>query len=466
MKKSLKLYKIKPMKFSAFNIENELVSILEQLGYVEPTPIQQIVIPKGLKSENLVAKSETGSGKTHSFLIPIINNLEENDALQAIILVPSRELARQTYKFANDIVKMYKGKNIKLKLFVSGEDSNKSLASFKNGCNLLIATPGRLKSLIESTEFDLSILKTLVLDEADMLLDNGFFPIVDSILTKCNKEPQIEVFSATIPEGLSTFLKKYIAPDYVVDSSKEELTSRTVKHYFVNTKHKDKNEMLLNFINQFNPYFLLVFANSKKKAREIYNFLYANKVKCGILSGELEARERKAMLRRINNDEFRVVVCSDLASRGLDISNVSDVVNVDLPNNTEYYYHRAGRTGRNFNTGNSYVFYDHDSFELPTKLIKDGLSVTFMKIDGDTFVETSNPISSKKKNKKIPTELDLAIKKAKSQTMSKKVKPGYKKKVKVAIDKVKRKHKREVIRKDIRRQREERYIQESKARNN
>lgn len=466
MKKSLKLYKMNAMKFSAFNIENELISILEELGYVEPTPIQQIVIPKGLKGENLVAKSETGSGKTHSFLIPIINNIVEGDELQAIILVPSRELARQTYKFANDIVKKYQGKNIKLKLFVSGEDSNKSLASFKNGCNLLIATPGKLKSLIESTEFDLSILKTLVLDEADMLLDNGFFPIVDSILSKCNKEPQIEVFSATIPEGLSTFLKKYISPDYVVDSSKEELTSRTVKHYFVNTKHKDKNEMLLNFINQFNPYFLLVFANSKKKAREIYNYLYANKVKCGILSGELEARERKAMLRRINNDEFRVVVCSDLASRGLDIPNVSDVVNVDLPNNTEYYYHRAGRTGRNFSTGNSYVFYDHDSLDLPNKLIKDGLSVTFMKIDGDHFVETSNPNVTKKKTKKIPTELDLEIKKAKSKTMSKKVKPGYKKKVKVAIDKVKRKHKREVIRKDIRRQREERYIQESKARNN
>ena len=129
MKKSLKLYKIKPMKFSALNIENELVNILEQLGYVEPTPIQQIVIPKGLKGENLVAKSETGSGKTHSFLIPIINNIEENGSLQAIILVPSRELARQTYKFANEIVKLYKSKNIKLKLFVSGEDSNKSLVS-------------------------------------------------------------------------------------------------------------------------------------------------------------------------------------------------------------------------------------------------------------------------------------------------------------------------------------------------
>lgn len=451
------------MKFSAFNIEVDLSNTLEKLGYVEATAIQQVVIPKSLKGENIVAKSETGSGKTHSFLIPAINNCVENSELQTIILAPSRELARQTYEFANSIVKNLSNKKIKLKLFISGEDSNKALASFKNGCNILIATPGKLKSLIELSEFNLENLKTLILDEADMLFDSGFFPVIDSILKKCLHNPQIEVFSATIPEALSIFLKKYITPDFVVDSSREELTSRTVKHYFINTKHKDKNEMLLLFIKQFNPYLLLIFANSKKKTREIYNFLYANKIKCGILSGELEPRERKSMLRRINNDEFRVVVCSDLASRGLDIPNVSDVVNVDIPNNTEYYYHRAGRTGRNFTSGNSYVFYDHDSYELPKKLIKDGLSVSFMKVDGDKFVETLSPLNNiKRKQKKAPTDLDLEIKKAKSMTMSKKVKPGYKKKVKIAIDKVKRKHKREIIRKDIRRQREERYIRESK----
>ena len=168
------------------------------------------------------------------------------------------------------------------------------------------------------------------------------------------------------------------------------------------------------------------------------------------------------MLRRINNDEFRVVVCSDLVSRGLDIQNVSDVLSVDLPNNLEYYYHRAGRTGRNFKTGNSYVFYDHDTFDLPLKLINDGLEVNFLKVENNSFVPMASPIKEKKRSKKMPTELDIAIKKAKITTMTKKVKPGYKKKVKTAIEKVKRKHRREIIRKDIRRQREERYIKESK----
>lgn len=452
------------MKFSAFNISKDLVKILEEKGYVETTPIQQVVLSKALKGENIVAKSETGSGKTHAFLIPVIQNVNDSDSLQAIILAPSRELARQTYKFATEICSEISYKKVNVKLFISGEDSSKDLKSFKNGCNILIATPGKLKSLVEQTDFDLTKLKTLVLDEADMLLDSGFFQTIDSIIKKCDKNLQIEVFSATISEGLEAFLKKYISPDYVVTSTANELTSKTVKHFFINTKHQDVLDLLLIFIEQFNPYLLLIFANSKKKARDIYNFLSSNKIKSGILSGELEARERKSMLRRIKNDEFRVVVCSDLVSRGLDIENVSDVLSVDLPNNLEYYYHRAGRTGRNFKTGNSYVFYDHDSFELPLKLIKDGLDVNFLKFDNGSFIETASPIKDKRKLKRTPTELDLEIKKAKMKTMSKKIKPGYKKKVKIAIDKVKRKHRREVIKKDIRRQREERYIKESKER--
>ena len=450
------------MKFSAFNINRDLIKNLEQNGYVETTPIQQVVIPKALKGENIIAKSETGSGKTHAFLIPIIENCVESNLLQAIILAPSRELARQTYKFANQIISDMSYKKITVKLFISGEDSNKDLKSFKNGCNILIATPGKLRSLIEESDFDMSMVKTLVLDEADMLLDSGFFDTIDAIFKKCDKNLQVEVFSATISEGLEVFLKKYISPDYVVTSTNNELTSKTVKHYFINTKHKDINELLLLFIDQFNPYLLLIFANSKKKTRDIYNFLSSKRIKCGILSGELESRERKSMLRRINNDEFRVVVCSDLVSRGLDIQNVSDVLSVDLPNNLEYYYHRAGRTGRNFKTGNSYVFYDHDTFDLPLKLINDGLEVNFLKVENNSFVPMASPIKEKKRSKKMPTELDIAIKKAKITTMTKKVKPGYKKKVKTAIEKVKRKHRREIIRKDIRRQREERYIKESK----
>ncbi len=452
------------MKFNAFNLNSELVEILEKKGYVEATEVQQIVIPKALRYENIIVRSETGTGKTHSFLIPIFNQVIINKRLQAIILSPSRELARQIYTFANEIANSEKYRNLSIKLFVSGEDNLKDIKSFSNGCEILIATPGKLKGLLSETEIPLDDLKTIVLDEADMLLDEGFFDTIDGILEKINREIQIEVYSATISKKVELFLKKYISPDYVLTNSDQNYTAKTVTHYFINTKHQDKKQLLLKFIENKKPYFLLVFASTKKEVDELYNFLNSNKIKAGIISGALEARERKSMLRRIKNDEFRVVVCSDLASRGLDIENVSDVLSVDLPNNLEYYYHRAGRTGRNYKTGQSYVFYDYDSLDLPNKLIKQGLEVKYLKYANDDFVEDKAPNKEKKHKKAVNQELETEIRKVKAINKSKKVKPGYKKKVKQEIQKVKNKHKRESIKKDIRRQRVERYIEESKKR--
>ena len=448
------------MLFKSFNLKTELIDILEKLGYTNLTKIQEIVIPKSLKGENIIAKSETGSGKTHAFLVPIINNIVASGKIQAIIVSPTKELAKQTYDFAMQILTSDYYSGVKCKLFSGGEDSLKDIKSFYNGADIIVATPGKLNFLLSKNDLDLSALRTIVLDEADMLIDRTFIEDIDKIFSKISKDKvQIEVFSATISEGLEVFLKKYISPDYVVTSTNNELTSKTVKHYFINTKHKDINELLLLFIDQFNPYLLLIFANSKKKTRDIYNFLSSKRIKCGILSGELEARERKSMLRRIKNDEFRIVVCTDLASRGIDIEDVSDVLNFNIPNNLEYYYHRAGRTGRIGKSGSCYSFYDNDNLALPFKLLNEGLNVEYLKFSNDELIKDSplDKKSSFKHKSKTNDDLEKEIKKAKHMAMSKNVKPGYKKKVKNAIDKVKRKHRREVIRKDIRRQRVERY---------
>ena len=206
-----------------------------------------------------------------------------------------------------------------------------------------------------------------------------------------------------------------------------------------------------------NPYLLLIFASSRDEVKNIHEFLASKSIRAGILSGDLEARERKAMLRRIKNEEFRVVVCSDLASRGLDIEDVSEVLNFDLPNNLEYYYHRAGRCGRNNKKGACYSFFDNDTLKIPLKLINQGLKAEIVKIQDDAFVKDQIVKEERKKKKIIDGDLERDIKKAKALSMGKKVKPGYKKKVKNAIDKVKRKHKREIIKNDIKRQRLERY---------
>mgnify|MGYP000886264288 CR=1 FL=1 len=448
------------MKFSAFNLKKDVVNCLNQLNYITPTSVQEVVIPKALKGESVVVQSETGTGKTHSFLIPIINNVEYNGKIQALVISPTRELARQTYIFAKQFCKHLP--KLKVKMFVSGEDSKKDLNSFKNEAEIIIATPGKLNYLIENSDIDLTNIKTLVLDEADMLMEDSFLSDIDKIIKKLVK-PQIEVFSATINKKVEFFLKKYISADYVLTISKGR-TSKTVNHYFINTKHSDLLESVMKFISIKNPFLLLIFTNSKEETKKLYTYLCSQKLKCGILSGDLESRERRSMLRRINAYDFQIVVCTDIASRGLDINDVTDVLSIGLPNNLEYYYHRAGRTGRNYKEGNSFVFYDSDHVELPLKLIDNGLTPAFLKFKDDELVEDTPIIRPKKVFKRKDVELNREIQKAKHEATSKKVKPNYKKKVSLAIDKVKKRHKREIIKKDIRRQMNERYKKEGRNR--
>ncbi len=450
------------MQFKSFNLKPEIINVLSDLGYVNLTKIQELVIPKALKSENIIAKSETGSGKTHSFIVPIINNIVPSNNLQAIIISPTKELAQQTYSFIVQIVE--KLGNVTVKLFSSGEDTTKDSKSFYNGANIIVATPGRLSYLLNNVQIDLTNLKTIVLDEADMLIDRTFIDEIDKIFTIVDKNTiQIEVFSATISNNVNDFLRKYISPDYLLTVDDENKASKNVKHFFINTKHQDKYQLLLDFINLKNPYLLFVFGNSKTEAKKIYEFLSENKFKCGFISGELEKRERRSMLRRIKNDQYRIVVGTDLAARGIDVEDVSDVLNFNIPNNLEYYYHRAGRTGRIGKSGYCYSFYDNDNLNLPLKLINEGLEVEYLKFNNGELVKDI-PLNKdiKKKKSNVNSDLEREIKKAKFMAMGKKVKPGYKKKVKQAIDKVKRKHRREVIKKDIRRQRVERYKNEAK----
>lgn len=442
------------MEFKNFNLDDKLIEVLNKNGYITPTRIQEIVIPKALKNENIIVKSPTGSGKTHSFLIPIFNNLEINKKVQAIIVSPTRELAKQIYDFA---ISLNEYKNPTIKLFTGGLETKRNVKSASNSCEILIATPGRLSFLIKNALIELNDVKTIVLDEADMLFDSGFLTTIEEIFNNLTNKVQIEVFSATINKNVELFLKKYIESDEIVILDEDEITSKTVRHHFVNTKHIERNEAVLKFLKIKNPYLILIFANSKKDAYEIYTYLSQNKYKCGFINGDLSFRERKSMLKRVNNNKFQIVVCTDIASRGLDINDVTDILSVDLPNNLEYYYHRAGRTGRNFKDGDSYVFYDSDRTKLCQKLIDDGLKPDFLKLTNEGLVQ-DKPISNKKKTyKNIDQSLEKDIKIAISQNKSKNVKPGYKKKVKKAVQKVKNAHRRQKIKNEVRKQLNEKF---------
>jgi len=435
------------MKFSQFNLKDEIIACLNKNGYFEPTKVQEKTIPKALKGENLVVKSDTGSGKTHSFLIPIINNLENNDEIEAIILTPTKELANQTYNFCLEFKKYLK--NFTVKLLTSNESNEENKKTIVNKTKIIIGTPKKIASLIENTNINYKNIKTIVFDEVDMLLENNFINDIETILSYLNKNIQIEVFSATITKSVEGFLKKYIGADYVITMNDANITSSNVKHFLINSKHRPINECVVNFIKIVNPYLLLIFLNSKEEVSALYNYLNSNGYKCGILSGELSSRERKSMLRRINNDEFRYIVCSDIAARGMDIKDVSDVLNIYLPNNLEYYYHRAGRTGRYDKKGNSYVLFDSDNEKNVFKLIEEGVNFSYLKFADSKLVEDIPLKKEKKKKKIIDPNLKKDIQIAKSKTKVNKVKPNYKKKREKAINKVKRIYKQKMIKEKI-----------------
>lgn len=442
-------------KFSQFKLDDLLLNNLSKHNYIDLTPIQEKVIPLAIRGESLLAKSATGSGKTHAFLIPILQRINPLlNASQAIIIAPTRELARQIYEFATQICKGYK--DIRILLLSGGLEKSRNIEKLANGPQLIIATPGRLKDI----GFDNSVISfdnvfSVVLDEADMLMDQGFYPVIDEMLTKL-KKVQIMVFSATIPIKLNVIVQRYVNKSNIVDIAGDKKTNELVTHFAIDIHHKNKFETINDFIKWKVPYLLLIFSSKKTDVIEIHKFLVEKGYKACLLHGDLTMRERKQVIKRIKNDEFPIIVASDIASRGIDIANVSEVLNVDLPMEIDFYFHRAGRTGRYDKLGEAYTFFDHDSVTKLEKIEAQGVKFNYLAVRDGDFVEKA--LKKTKARPKTQQELDLAnkIQKAVARTKTTEVKPGYKRKVKTAVKKVEKLHKRKVIKEDIRRQRRER----------
>lgn len=448
--------------FASYALSKKMIDALKSQGYVSPTPIQDAVIPAALRGESLVARSPTGSGKTHSFLIPIIEKIDlESREIQAVIVAPTRELAKQTYDFARKFNVSYPA--LRILLLSAGEERTRTIEKLARVPHLIIATPGRLHDLaVKEKVINFLTAKTFVLDEADMLMEMGFFNDINVIISNLTK-PQMLVFSATIPEKLASALEKYVEAKHVIEVSGKELTAGKVRHYFIDTRHRDLKECVKEFIHIKNPYLLLIFASKKETVESIYEYLRSQSIKAAMIHGDLEVRERKSVMKRIHANEFNVIVASDMASRGIDIEDVSDILNVDLPKNLEFYYHRAGRTGRNGKDGQCFTFYDNDQTTGVQKILDMGTKGSFLIFKDGDLVEGKPivPAAPKFRKKKNP-ELEKEIKKAAGMASSKVVKPGYKRKVRVAVERAKARHRRKVIKRDIRRQQVERYKMQAK----
>ena len=447
------------MSFKGINLSEQMIKSLNRQCFTNPSEIQLRAIPKALKGETLMVQSATGTGKTLAFLIPIIEKIDLiNQSIQSIIIAPTRELAQQIYDFAIPFVKEFP--QLKIKLFRSGIEREESSQGLSIPPHIAIGTPGRLADILVG-KVSLKGVNTIVLDEADMLLKEGFFGEIDKIVEQTNK-PRFLVYSATLESNLAHELERYIGPNIPV-INEVTMTASSVSHYLIDIRHNDVLTSLIKVIDVIKPYLLLVFASKKETANELYAGLRAKKYKAALLTGDLDARERKSIIRRVKDGEFYILVCSDMAARGLDIPDVSDVINVDLPNNLEFYYHRAGRTGRFNKSGNCYTFYNNDKTAKPLALIKNGVEFKYLVLRDNELVTGKGIEKTHPTKRRKDEELESKIRQVKAQTRTKdkKVKPGYKKKQKEAIAKVKQQHRREIIRKDIRRQRVERYKREN-----
>lgn len=423
----------------------------------EFTEIQKKTLPLSLKGNNLIGIAPTGTGKTLAFLLPILNKIELNNEIQAIIICPTRELARQINSKIDDFKKV----NSKLKsvLWIGGEDLNKQvkLAS-SNNYQIIVSTPKRFIEIINKVPtLNFKKLSTIVLDEADMLLDLGFFPEINSMFERFDKIEKLQkmAFSATLHDLLSQQLSKYFKNTKIIATQDSIYENSKIKHYLI--KNTDKFHTLSVIANQISPYLCLIFVNTKKEADEIYQYFLKQNRSVINLHGGLKTRERKNNYKDIKNLKYQYVVASDLASRGLDIEGASHVISWNLADDPEWYVHRSGRAGRSKYEGISYVLYDEKDNDKLLTLTKKGIKFETLQVKNNTLVKAKIRLYKKPL---INLEQEEEIKQLVKNT-KKVVKPGYKKKLKQEIQKIKQKHKRKHIEASVKEQRIKKYKQEN-----
>lgn len=418
-----------PNTFKQYNFKPFLIEALNELGFKEPTPIQEKIIPEIRKKRSVVGQSATGSGKTHAFLLPIFDDLDiDTLEVQAVITAPSRELAYQIYNNAKQLSKHSK-KVIHIANYVGGTDKARQIEKLKHEQpQVVIGTPGRISDLIKSQNLKVHTATRLVIDEADMTLDLGFLKEVDNIAASFGKDVQMMVFSATIPQKLKTFLRKYMENPYVENIPNRTIISPSIDNWLISTKGQNKNDLIYKLITIGEPYLVLIFANTRHRVEEIYEFLRNQGLRVGIVSGDLTPRERKRTMKQIQNLEFQFVVATDLAARGIDIEGVSDVINDDIPNDLEYFIHRVGRTGRNNLPGTAITLYSPDEEDEIDKLESMGIQFKPKVIQDGRVIDTydrNRRKTHRRGHDKLNPEMIGMIKKKKKH-----VKPGYKNKIK------------------------------------
>lgn len=337
------------------NLPEALTTNLKELGYKTMTPIQEATLPALLEGKDIIAQAKTGSGKTVAFAIPIVNSIDtKRYNPQAIILSPTRELADQVAKEFRRVGRYRK--NLKILLLCGGTPMRPQIASLARGAHIIIGTPGRIQDHLSRETIELKDINKLVLDEADRMLDMGFYDAIKKIISNLPKKRQSMLFSATYPENIQKLSHEILSNPLIVKIDTKHNDS-AIEEILYQVDENSQRETLLKVLNSYQPQSAIIFCNTKINVIEITNFLQSKKIDALDLQGDLDQRQRNETLLQFANGSIRVLVATDVASRGLDVKDVSLIINYDIPHDKELYTHRIGRTARAGAEGKAITLY-------------------------------------------------------------------------------------------------------------
>jgi ATP-dependent RNA helicase DeaD len=341
-------------KFEDYSLSEEIRRALTVLKYENPTEVQTEVIPKALKNQDLVVKSQTGSGKTASFAIPICEMMEwEEKKPQTLILTPTRELAVQV---RDDITNIGRFKRIKAMAVYGKEPFSKQKEELKQKTHVVVGTPGRTIDHIERGTLELDKINYLIIDEADEMLNMGFIDEVEAIIKELPENRVTMVFSATLPKDVENLCHKYMKDPIHIEIAATGVTTNTIEHGVIEVKDEDKISVLKDITVVENPDSCIIFCRTKENVEDVYTELEKANYSCERLHGGLEQEDRFAVMDGFKLGNFRYLVATDVAARGIDIDNVTLIINYNVPMEKESYVHRTGRTGRAGNKGKAITF--------------------------------------------------------------------------------------------------------------
>ncbi len=343
------------IQFSDFHLSREIGKAIEDMGFEEPTPIQALAIPLIQSGHDVTAQAQTGTGKTAAFGIPLIEKIDASHrTVQAIVLCPTRELAIQIAEEFSELLTHLP--RITVLPVYGGQPIDRQLRALHSGVHIVIGTPGRVMDHLRRRTLSLDAVSTVVLDEADQMLDMGFRDDIELILKKIPQKRQTLLFSATLPQPIIDISKRFMNKPEFVRVEYAELTVPQTEQSYIEVKEREKLDVLCRLIDIADPHLLIIFCNTKRRAEELAGKVKARGYRAEELHGDLKQSQRDRVMGGFRKGTIEILIATDVAARGIDVEDVDMVINYDVPQDVEYYVHRIGRTGRAGKSGKAITF--------------------------------------------------------------------------------------------------------------